>query len=586
MAGTDKTKNNIKADGLDDKTKKQLFDKFVKAGGEVIDENKRRKALVIDREKQKQFQQKLDQQGTKQTAEKNVTSVKAGGEKIPFAKSQTGLGFFNKLKLKFKLKFLGVTNFDCYFFKKKFLKKFNSIYKPAFIEIQVIYLELFGKDPKTGTRIMQRLDKSRTIYYDLIEMIGNCYDQFLFDGIVDSNTGDVLQKLPDLKESLMKIFRALYLLKPYENTIFDSYAKAIDLHGKLTESKTLSYSKMKRNVSSDLYVIFEKFYPRLHWLFCLYYNRMFKFSDKEIGDILEITEVEIPGSREAYRENAIPEKNINENEKTIESSKNDPGISDPVKKGLEMISKIDFVKLRNEIDKAGILKGVSENDKVFLTYLLFCEFDKEFSFILTTNKIKYNVDFSGSGKFDYRQKLNDLYDEMRKPADSFREYTELLTDYEKARKEKPTGGSQYIEYTKRLEGIKKKRDLAGKNARMTIKAFIERISGELKILLDDMNGVQKYIANPQDVLEFSSHIEGQKKMDKKKIFVAIETAYNYLQAFLYRLQPAGDLYGVGEIADENAESAKIQPGASIPAAGQRQDDTGKKSVLDELDDLI
>jgi len=203
MAGTDKTKNNIKADGLDDKTKKQLFDKFVKAGGEVIDENKRRKALVIDREKQKQFQQKLDQQGTKQTAEKNVTSVKAGGEKIPFAKSQTGLGFFNKLKLKFKLKFLGVTNFDCYFFKKKFLKKFNSIYKPAFIEIQVIYLELFGKDPKTGTRIMQRLDKSRTIYYDLIEMIGNCYDQFLFDGIVDSNTGDVLQKLPDLKESLI-----------------------------------------------------------------------------------------------------------------------------------------------------------------------------------------------------------------------------------------------------------------------------------------------------------------------------------------------------------------------------------------------
>ena len=45
--------------------RKDLFNKFKDAGGEVLSEKDERRNLIIDREKQKQHQQKLDEHYSK-----------------------------------------------------------------------------------------------------------------------------------------------------------------------------------------------------------------------------------------------------------------------------------------------------------------------------------------------------------------------------------------------------------------------------------------------------------------------------------------------------------------------------------------
>ena len=54
MKEIDKTKKNLRVDQIDDGQRKALFNKFKDAGGKVLSEKEQKRALVIDREKQKQ----------------------------------------------------------------------------------------------------------------------------------------------------------------------------------------------------------------------------------------------------------------------------------------------------------------------------------------------------------------------------------------------------------------------------------------------------------------------------------------------------------------------------------------------------
>ena len=88
--------------------------------------------------------------------------------------------------------------------------------------------------------------------------------------------------------------------------------------------------------------------------------------------------------------------------------------------------RLDNKTLRSFYDKKGEFELLNNTDKVLLTYLLFLEFEKEYSFILTTNKIKYNVDFSTNVKIDFRIKMQDIFNSLNKCRDHFRSYYEIF----------------------------------------------------------------------------------------------------------------------------------------------------------------
>jgi hypothetical protein len=99
------------------------------------------------------------------------------------------------------------------------------------------------------------------------------------------------------------------------------------------------------------------------------------------------------------------------------------------------------------------------------------------------------------------------------------------------------------------------------------------------MLIDDMNGRMKFISNPQDILEFSYEIEGDKKLKNKKIYEAIEIIYNYASALSHRISSDGDLSGKLEFDEnekqpEDKDSDETKPGKS------------GNSIFDELDDII
>jgi len=598
----DKTKENIGVDNLDQKTRKELFEKFVDGGGDANADRRKRRPMVMDRDKQKDYQTRLDSH-YKQKKSTAPTARKAAPKKTTITKktSDTGEGWFTRaikqLKVSFRLKFMKITKSRGYYFNLKFLERFNNSFKPALMEIQVIYLDLFRRDPSHGRRITQRLDKANPLLFEIIEMIGSIYDKMTADQIVDHyvNFPDVPKKVSDLKDPLIELFRRLYLLKPYENTILNAFFRAYEISSKLEGEKPLGSTASKRKIKNSLFIIFHKLYPRLHWLLCHYSGRYIEPDSLEIEDILNIAQAEKPGNRsnEKPEEGDLLDLEMQGEGKTSD----DPDVeelSEEIKRGLHLMYQLDMKELRKLFDKKRLFEHISDSDKVMLTFLLFSEFDREYSVLLTTNKIKYNVDFTQAGKFNFGVRLHDLYDEMRRPGETLRDYGEIVTNFEKVRRQKPAANDQYIAYSKRLQEMQQKRNQSGKTARQAVMDFMLKLSSTLEELIEDMDSSQKFLSNPQEELQFDDLIEGDKKLNNTKVYNAIQIVYDYTSAFIYRLSPGGDLSG--KIEDENknvspqSEAKKMQaPATPSPSADQpdlEKDGDSSRSIIEELDDLL
>jgi len=606
MTEIDKTKENIGVDKLDQSTRKKLFNKFVDAGGEIVSERSKRRSLIIDREKQQVYKDRLDEHNKKA---RSATPYSERNRMGANGKPGTGLlssrspvieshfsAFINRLKIRLHLRLLKVSRFNGVYFHPKFLERFNNTYKSALMEIQVIYLDIFKKNLTNGARITQRLDRIKPLYFEVIEMIGNIYDKMTTDQIVEHyiNFPDVPKNVSELKDPLMEIYRRLHLVKLYENSILNGFIKALELQEMVENKKAQGLSARRRKVKHSLNVLFHKLYPRLHWLLCLYEGHFIQFDSQEIDDIFSISDAEKPGNRifnkPGYDDTAMgddEESVIDSDDRQKDEKKSIP---DNVKRGLQLMYSLNLQELRNVYDKKGLFEHISDNDKVLVTFLLFSEFDSEYSFLLTTNKIKFNVEFTADGKFNYGTRLQQLYDDMRKPTDSLRDYAAIFANYEKIRNEKPSSNTQYIAYSKRLQDILKKRDQSGKMARMVVRAYMEKLTEELKPLIEDMNTIQKFVLNPQDGLMLDDNIEGKKKLHGKKVYEAIQAMFNYASAFVNRLAQGGDLSGSIEYKEGEQESALKSMGAEKVSEQNLEENLDtldpSKSIFDELDDML
>ena len=587
MKDLDKTKEKLKLEELNEAQRKELFNKFVNAGGEVISEREERRRLVIDREKQREHQQKLDEHfRSMKTGQGGVSSARPSYAKKS-AKKRAELydSPYNRFRIRMRLRFLGVTGFNTLFFKGKFLDKFTGQYRSALMTVQMAYLSIFKRDPRTGERVISRLDKASLLYYDVIERAGEIYEPIIMDQITENyrNYPNVSQPVTELREPLSIIFRSLFILKPYENTLINSFEKAIDFFEQVTDSK-ISKSVKKRDIRNALFIVFDKIYPRLHTLYCYYNGILFSETDSKIDELLQIIPVEKPGQRTRTKRSAVQDSGISpaslseeEAEAGMEEGEKTESLLDTdVKEGLKLMYRLDFNTLRKMYDKKGRFELIAENDKTFLAYLFFLEFEKEYSVILTTSKIKYNTDFSYETKYDYRESLQELFNRMRKCHESFNTYYDAFGSLCLVKNDRPVTNEQYIPYSKRLDEALKKKNEVGNICRHIIRTYMGNVSDVLKELIADMNENQRYINNPQDPLDLQYEIEGEMKLKDKKIYDAIQIVQRYAAALSFRLSPGGDLTGNSDFSEDNKTGA----------AGSSDGEERGKSFLDELDDII
>lgn len=589
----DKTRDNIKVRDLEDRDRKELFSKFKDAGGEVINDRSARRRMKIDRDKQKQFiaqmnekessnSKKYNQKRTATAARYNKKNTYSSKKKAKNNKRNIAARVIDHFTIKFKLYFLGITNLSNQYILSKFFDRFDVEYKTALIEIQLLYLDLFKKNPSVSNRIIDNIDKMNPLYFELIEMCADIYDRTLTGEILDKylTYSDDLHKLLDYTNPVTKYFKRLYILYCFQDNIFTAFERAINFQMKFENNKSSDYAAKRKKLRNNLYVTFNKLFPRLYWLFSYYQGEAIPLTDvKRFEEILSITAEQKPGNRVAAAPSVLnadlthtePETETKEEKKEKEKlekeeaketlkKKHKESIPLNIKRGLMIMAQLDMEKLKKEFIKNELIRNISDTDKVLVSYLLFHEFDKEYSFILTTNKIKYNNLYTESGKVDYRQKFSDLYNKMRSCNDSFTEYFHSVDTYEKARAKRPMSNEQYFQYAKNLSELEKDKIKNGRLVRHAVSTYMNKISDEFSFLLKNMDSEKPVIANPQVMLEFDPSIEGEKKLNGKKVFQAVSQVNDFVSAFSYRLVGNGDL--VGDKSSDAAQYEHISQGSA------------------------
>jgi hypothetical protein len=233
MKKIEKTKQNIGVTSLDESTRKKLFNEFIEAGGEVINEKEEQRLTDFDKNLQKRYKIKLE-------AEKNQNKLQytdADTQKTQASKYQSESKQKNKsvqsvniddisqlrlmiqrLSIRLRLFFMNVTDFTGYYFALNFLKKFDEEYNSCLLSMQTTYFNIFKQNIRNGQRIIESLDKIHPVYFETIELLSNIFDRTTSNEVLEhyNNFPDVPQETKELIEPLTKIFRKLYPLNQHK----------------------------------------------------------------------------------------------------------------------------------------------------------------------------------------------------------------------------------------------------------------------------------------------------------------------------------------------------------------------------------
>lgn len=571
MGDFDNTKRAIGVGKLDDSQRKDMFNKFKSAGGEVIKE----KTPAKDDDNKKSRPEPKVRQSTVSRGNEDSRQGNRGGSgggspsKQDSSSSKSQLdskaqyekeisSFSARFSIKLKCWLARVTSFGSSDLTPKFMHDFSIRGKQALIELQYSGNELLANQ-QYSPQLSKALDRINPLLVELLAM-----GQKLYNGPELTDITEPIMAAPEspvaierVRNQIYSLFKRMYILYPYQETLKKSFSQAYDELQKLEGKPALIYANKKRKVLQEIDTLFDGFFDRLYLVVIRAENKNIPLISRYMENLLGITPEDKPGQRKSG-ENVPGGKPVEtkedkeaENANKEEEKEEEVPLSKEQAYGLRLMQMYSIPKLRKKFDPKNEYANIPDADKALLALFYFYEFDDEYSFVMTTKKIDIKPGSINGVKVDYRQKMLDIYESTRTIIDQFRIYHDILRELEK---HKANPGANYIEASKKLTGIEQKRTGQSRTVRMAIKDFSLKSRDSLLTLIKDMKGKKEIVANMNDLLTLDS-MESRKRLNKKPVKQCIMEAYCYLLALHDRIE-TGDLFGgLVELTPEQMKSS-------------------------------
>ncbi|WCL47993.1 hypothetical protein [Leptospira sp. GIMC2001] len=577
MSEFDQTKKAIGLGNLDDSSRKDMFEKFKSAGGEVVKEKKAKlEAEKKDRPQPKVRQgnvsrTEFDRSGGKSSGGRSGSGSSSGDSKSSQSSSKNSVdasaayekeisSFTARFAIKLKCWFARVTPFGIAEVTPACMGIFARDMKSALMEFQMVGNELLGNG-SYSPKITQALDKVNPL---IVEVLGMGHK--LYNSVDVNELTEMYQLSPDrgvpidrIKDPLIRIFKKLYVLYPYQESYRKGVSLAYEHLQKLEGKPALIYNSRRKKILSELDNLFGTIFEKMYLIVIRGENKNIPMVSKYMENLLGITPHDKPGQRHAGEGIPATESEESDSESTEDKpseekeakEKEEVVIPKEMAYGLRLMKMYTIEQLRKKFDPRSENSPIPDSDKAFLAYLYFKEFDDNYSFVMTTKKIDLKQVHVAGNRVDYRQKLLDLYETARGTLDQFRIYQETFKEFT-AHKANP--GANYIEASKKTTALETKRSQHSRNVRVVTKEFMEKTRDLLLVLINDMKSKREIVGNMDDIMTFDS-VEAKKRLNKKPVKQCIMEAYCFTLALAERLEN-GDLYGgVVELSPEEMKES-------------------------------
>ena len=581
MGDIDKTRDRLKLDDIEEDDRRDLFNKFVDAGGEVVYDSRKKinstttninsntnshikKNNSINTNSQNRFEhsdikpKKESHPTNKQTNYEAIEKIKTNEVFKPANKSKPL--FFN-----FKLWLSAFSSGVITFFGGKVNPKFlNFIDKNVISSLLEMDTLMFNALNPMGINDVDSKNKREKIIsrfateledVELLERIKDQYDEKVYKNLLrpykelDSPVVAV-----NYVNELKGMFRPLYVLHLYSSKIklvgekaMSSYAIVDNMSKGIVNSRI---SAFKRAVE----LIYSKYYPKL--LILLQYASKEKLETlEEFNKFLEITDVDILGY---YTKLKLANQKLHESK--IEAAKENIGKKDEEEKlnkiesiGVKLIEKcVSFKKEDNNIEyETDPFYTIEENDKIYRIKVLIDFLDREYSILFVSNKVKYNLVYDNLVRTDYKSDFNNIFLSLSDINSRFNEYSEICKNILKVEEDEAMRFEQRVSMLSERNG---QRAYISKNLKSTVMSIINSFKKKLDKLLLDKEEREKIIANPNDILTLFADIGNHKKrVQGYNVLKALTEAYYFISGFNY-LITEGELSGAGILIDKAEET--------------------------------
>lgn len=581
MGDIDKTRDRLKLDDIEEDDRRDLFNKFVDAGGEVVYDSRKKinstttninantnshikKNNSINTNSQSRFEhsdikpKKESHPTNKQTNYKAIEKIKTNEVFKPANKSKPL--FFN-FKLWLSAFSSGVITFFGGKVNPKFLNFIDKNVISSLLEMDTLMFNALNpmgiNDADSKNKREKIISRFATELEDveLLERIKDQYDEKVYKNLLrpykelDSPVVAV-----NYVNELKGMFRPLYVLHLYSSKIklvgekaMSSYAIVDNMSRGIVNSRI---SAFKRAVE----LIYSKYYPKL--LILLQYASKEKLETlEEFNKFLEITDVDILGY---YTKLKLANQKLHESK--IEAAKENIGKKDEEEKlnkiesiGVKLIEKcVSFKKEDNNIEyETDPFYTIEENDKIYRIKVLIDFLDREYSILFVSNKVKYNLVYDNLVRTDYKSDFNNIFLSLSDINSRFNEYSEICKNILKVEEDEAMRFEQRVSMLSERNG---QRAYISKNLKFTVMSIINSFKKKLDKLLLDKEEREKIIANPNDILTLFADIGNHKKrVQGYNVLKALTEAYYFISGFNY-LITEGELSGAGILIDKAEET--------------------------------
>ena len=581
MGDIDKTRDRLKLDDIEEDDRRDLFNKFVDAGGEVVYDSRKKinstttninantnshikKNNSINTNSQSRFEhsdikpKKELHPTNKQTNYESIEKIKTNEVFKPANKSKPL--FFN-FKLWLSAFSSGVITFFGGKVNPKFLNFIDKNVISSLLEMDTLMFNALNpmgiNDADSKNKREKIISRFATELEDveLLERIKDQYDEKVYKNLLrpykelDSPVVAV-----NYVNELKGMFRPLYVLHLYSSKIklvgekaMSSYAIVDNMSRGIVNSRI---SAFKRAVE----LIYSKYYPKL--LILLQYASKEKLETlEEFNKFLEITDVDILGY---YTKLKLASQKLHESK--IEAAKENIGKKDEEEKlnkiesiGVKLIEKcVSFKKEDNNIEyETDPFYTIEENDKIYRIKVLIDFLDREYSILFVSNKVKYNLVYDNLVRTDYKSDFNNIFLSLSDINSRFNEYSEICKNILKVEEDEAMRFEQRVSMLSERNG---QRAYISKNLKSTVMSIINSFKKKLDKLLLDKEEREKIIANPNDILTLFADIGNHKKrVQGYNVLKALTEAYYFISGFYY-LITEGELSGAGILIDKAEET--------------------------------
>jgi hypothetical protein len=556
----DKIRKKTGIDKLASDERKKLFEEFVEHGGKVTEEKKHPFGTILRSSQrthrpghpQKTEEQKPETQNALQAGMKK--GIAAGNAKEKKKRKKKKLRDFITVYIRGLM--LNVFTLSGSRFTEAFVLFVQKHIKESLLDLKVTIDSFLHGENSIKKEILHLSTAENSTYYEFLVRMGNLYNEEEFTLILNAVSVRTVPKKASI-DIFKSFFKRLYILGQYSDLCKLYMDKSLDLQLKKKLLNADMAPAMRAQLKKDINTIISDFLLKLHIIICRIDRTYYPLFSQKLDDFLEMTDQDRIGyitakERKRRLEELKQQKEYLRQQRFYERGFDKEEIKVPkhVARGFDLMNSVlDGLEKQREKRENDPVFLMDQKDKMFKSIVFFEDFDDQYSFILTTSKIAFNIDYREQKKVDIKRDLSNAYLLFSEAREEVKNYMDLMKETKKTEE-----NLRLTEHQKQmsLETLAKKRSVSSKSARVRIAEVMKTIESSLSLVISDYNTTKRILQNPDGVLLFDPHIDGIKRLHGKKIIEAIIESFLYASSFAFLLN-FGELAGSGLFIESENE---------------------------------